>query len=102
MSWKRLLRFTSLKFPSLATPRLFDGMPESFFEAYHEHMPKTEPVEQYELRGDLYLLFHHLNHTVLFGVSAFATGVSRYSHSTQERYAGVAQRKMEKLLSALA
>jgi len=70
----------------LATPRLFDGMPESFFEAYHEHMPKTEPVEQYELRGDLYLLFHHLNHTVLFG----------------ERYAGVAERKMEKLLSALA
>lgn len=33
-------------------------------------MPKTEPVEQYELRLDLYLLFHHLNHTVLFGVSA--------------------------------
>jgi len=32
-------------------------------------MPKTEPVDQYELRGDLYELFHHLNHTVLFGVS---------------------------------
>ncbi|KAI0267233.1 Fructosamine/Ketosamine-3-kinase [Russula aff. rugulosa BPL654] len=70
----------------LATPHLFEGMPESFFEAYHNNMPKTEPVEQYELRLDLYLLFHHLNHTVLFG----------------ERYAGVAQRKMEKLLGALA
>ncbi len=32
-------------------------------------MPKTEPVDQYELRGDLYELFHYLNHTVLFGVS---------------------------------
>ncbi|KAN0124814.1 Fructosamine/Ketosamine-3-kinase [Russula decolorans] len=70
----------------LAAPHLFEGMPESFFEAYHNHMPKTEPVEQYVLRLDLYLLFHHLNHTVLFG----------------ERHAGVAQRKMEKLLGALA
>ena len=32
-------------------------------------MPKTEPVDQYELRGDLYEMFHYLNHTVLFGVS---------------------------------
>lgn len=32
-------------------------------------MPKTEPVSQYDLRGDLYELFHYLNHTVLFGVS---------------------------------
>jgi len=38
-------------------------------------MPKTEPVEQYELRGDLYELFHYLNHTVLFGVSAQAVFV---------------------------
>ena len=102
MSWIHLLRFTLLRFPSLATPRLFEGMPESFFEAYHDHMPKTAPVEQYELRGDLYLLFHHLNHTVLFGVSAFAIGASRCSHTTQEPYANVAQRKMEKLLGALA
>jgi len=69
----------------LATPRLFEGMPKSFFEAYHDHMPKTEPVEQYELRRDLYELFHYLNHTVLFG----------------EQYASYAERKMEKLLRAL-
>jgi hypothetical protein len=60
-----------LRFYSLATPRLFEGMPDSFFEAYHDHMPKTEPVEQYELRRDLYELFHYLNHTVLFGVSVW-------------------------------
>jgi fructosamine-3-kinase len=48
---------------------MFGGIPKSFFEEYHKHMPKTEPVDQYELRGDLYELFHYLNHTVLFGVS---------------------------------
>jgi fructosamine-3-kinase len=48
---------------------MFGGIPKSFFEEYHKHMPKTEPVNQYELRGDLYELFHYLNHTVLFGVS---------------------------------
>jgi len=60
-----------LKFHSLVTPRLFEGMPESFFEAYHDHVPKSEPVAQYELRRDLYELFHFLNHTVLFGVSTW-------------------------------
>lgn len=92
MFWRHLLRFVLLKFLSLATPRLFDGMPESFFEAYHENMPKTEPVEQYELRGDLYLLFHHLNHTVLFGVSAFSIDVigilTARRNDTQESHNG--------------
>jgi fructosamine-3-kinase len=66
----------------LAIGRMFGGIPRSFFETYHKHMPKTEPVEQYDLRGDLYELFHYLNHTVLFGGG----------------YANNALRKMEKLL----
>jgi fructosamine-3-kinase len=37
---------------------MFGGIPMSFFEEYHKHMPKTEPVDQYELRGDLYELFY--------------------------------------------
>ena len=61
--------FMRLKSRSLAIGRMFGGIPSSFFETYHKHMPKTEPVEQYDLRGDLYELFHYLNHTVLFGVS---------------------------------
>jgi len=69
----------------LAIARMFGGIPKSFFAEYHKHMPKTEPVDQYELRGDLYELFHYLNHTVLFGGG----------------YAGSAQRKMEKLLRVL-
>jgi len=58
-----------LKFRSLAIGRMFGGIPTSFLETYHKHMPKTEPIEQYDLRGDLYELFHYLNHTVLFRVS---------------------------------
>jgi hypothetical protein len=56
---------------SLAIARIFGGFPKSFYTAYHEHCPKTEPVEEYELRGDLYELFHYLNHTALFGVRNF-------------------------------
>jgi fructosamine-3-kinase len=48
---------------------MFGGIPKSFFKAYHEHLPKTEPVDQYDLRAELYEFFHHLNHAVMFGVS---------------------------------
>ncbi|KAJ7631122.1 fructosamine kinase PKL/CAK/FruK [Roridomyces roridus] len=68
----------------LAIARIFGGVPKGFFETYHEHLPKTEPVDQYHLRGELYQLFHYLNHTLLFG----------------GHYASSAQRKMDTLLSA--
>ncbi|KAI6120593.1 Fructosamine kinase-domain-containing protein [Pisolithus croceorrhizus] len=68
----------------LAIARIFGGIPESFFAAYHKQMPKTEPVQQYGLRGDLYELYHYLNHTVLFGGG----------------YSGSALQKMNKLLRA--
>ncbi|KAI0319777.1 fructosamine kinase PKL/CAK/FruK [Amylostereum chailletii] len=69
----------------LAIARMFGGIPMSFFKTYHEHKPKTEPVDQYDLRGELYELFHYLNHTVLFGGT----------------YAGSAERKMDNLLGRL-
>ncbi|KIY50439.1 fructosamine kinase [Fistulina hepatica ATCC 64428] len=69
----------------LSIARIFGGFPSSFYQKYHDRMPKTEPIAQYDLRGDLYELFHYLNHTVIFGGS----------------YAGSAMRKMDKLLSAL-
>lgn len=72
-------------------------------------MPKSEPVDQYDLRGDLYELFHYLNHTVLFGVSN--SSVDRCMRSidadtsklrgVQGGYASSALRKMEKLLRVL-
>ncbi|KIJ66307.1 hypothetical protein HYDPIDRAFT_109300 [Hydnomerulius pinastri MD-312] len=51
----------------LAIARIFGGIPNNFFATYHKYMPKSAPVEQYELRADLYELYHYLNHTVLFG-----------------------------------
>ncbi|KAF8846019.1 Ketosamine-3-kinase [Paxillus ammoniavirescens] len=51
----------------LAIARIFGGIPSTFFSTYHKYMPKSEPVEQYDLRADLYELYHYLNHTVLFG-----------------------------------
>ncbi|KAI0094296.1 fructosamine kinase PKL/CAK/FruK [Irpex rosettiformis] len=68
----------------LAIARIFGGIPKSFFTAYHQYLPKTEPGDQYELRGDLYELYHYLNHTVLFGGG----------------YASSARAKMNKLLKA--
>lgn len=47
-------------------------------------MPKSEPVEQYDLRADLYELYHYLNHTVLFGVSRHS-GLSEYIDNVRHR-----------------
>lgn len=69
----------------LAIARIFGGIPQSFFKTYHEYLPKSEPEDQYELRGDLYELYHYLNHTVLFGGS----------------YAGSAKQIMDRLLKAV-
>ncbi|KAH9937300.1 fructosamine kinase PKL/CAK/FruK [Fomitopsis serialis] len=69
----------------LAIARIFGGIPKSFFKTYHEYLPKSEPEDQYELRGDLYELYHYLNHTVLFGGS----------------YASSAQQKLNRLLKAI-
>ncbi|KAL0565606.1 hypothetical protein V5O48_016416, partial [Marasmius crinis-equi] len=69
----------------LAIARIFGGFPKSFYAEYHKHLPKTDPQDQYELRGDLYELYHYLNHTVLFGSGGYASS---------------AMRKMDRLLEA--
>ncbi|KAF9270585.1 fructosamine kinase [Marasmius fiardii PR-910] len=69
----------------LAIARIFGGFSGTFFAEYHKHLPKTVPVEQYELRGDLYELYHYLNHAVLFGGGGYASS---------------AMKKMDRLLSA--
>ena len=56
-------------FGSLSIARIFGGFPKLFFTTYHEYFPKAEPVGQYDLRMELYELFHYLNHTLIFGVS---------------------------------
>ncbi|KAH6916962.1 fructosamine kinase PKL/CAK/FruK [Coprinopsis sp. MPI-PUGE-AT-0042] len=51
----------------LAISRMFGGFPEAFFTTYFEYNPKTEPVEEFPLRCQLYESFHYLNHTLIFG-----------------------------------
>ncbi|KAG9793628.1 hypothetical protein KCU86_g2045, partial [Aureobasidium melanogenum] len=46
---------------------MFGGFGGSFFKEYHEIVPKTEPVDEYEDRVALYELYHHLNHHAIFG-----------------------------------
>jgi len=67
----------------LAIARLFGGFPRSFYETYQKYQPKSEPVSQYSMRGELYELYHYLNHTLLFGAG----------------YARSAQENMNRLLS---
>ena len=47
---------------------MFGGIPQSFFDTYHKYFPKTDPIDEYEMRINLYELYHYLNHTALFGV----------------------------------
>ncbi|KAL5527790.1 hypothetical protein ACEPAG_6591 [Sanghuangporus baumii] len=61
----------------LAIARIFGGFGSIFFNKYHELHPKTEPVNQYELRVDLYELFHYLNHALLFGGGGYAASASQ-------------------------
>ena len=57
---------------------MFGGIPSSFYTEYHKHLPKSAPEEEYDLRSDLYVLFHYLNHTVVFGVRpSFSNRVPR-------------------------
>lgn len=50
--------------------RMFGGFSEAWFRRYHELVPKTAPVDEYEQRLQLYECYHHLNHTLMFGVRA--------------------------------
>ncbi|EJD01488.1 fructosamine kinase PKL/CAK/FruK [Fomitiporia mediterranea MF3/22] len=62
---------------SLAIARIFGGFTPAFFQKYHELLPKSEPAEQYELRVDLYELFHYLNHALMFGGGGYASSASQ-------------------------
>jgi len=48
----------------LAMTELFGGYPADFYAAYRAHYP---PDAGYEVRRDLYNLYHILNHANLFG-----------------------------------
>jgi len=79
---------------------MFGGIPPSFYTEYHKHLPKSAPEEEYDLRLDLYILFHYLNHTVIFGVGP-RLRIARHMANgcfSQGSYAGGAEQKMDRLL----
>ncbi|BGP15544.1 hypothetical protein JCM10213_001365 [Rhodosporidiobolus nylandii] len=51
----------------LGITHMFGGFSTAFYKRYHELVPKTEPAEEYEQRQQLYELYHHLNHALMFG-----------------------------------
>ncbi|KAK2879559.1 hypothetical protein FQN49_000752 [Arthroderma sp. PD_2] len=51
----------------LGIMQMFGGFSRRFYMDYHRIVPKTEPVEEYEDRVDLYELYHQLNHYAIFG-----------------------------------
>ena len=53
----------------LGIMRMFGGFGKETMDEYHRMCPKTEPVDEYEDRISLYELYHHLNHTAIFGGS---------------------------------
>ncbi|KAJ9604537.1 hypothetical protein H2200_010650 [Cladophialophora chaetospira] len=46
---------------------MFGGFNSSFWKEYHDIVPKTEPVDEYDDRVALYESYHHLNHWAIFG-----------------------------------
>ncbi|WVF68861.1 hypothetical protein IAT40_003634 [Kwoniella sp. CBS 6097] len=51
----------------LGVTHMFGGFTQDFYEAYHAIHPRSEPY--YDQRQKLYELYHHLNHTLMFGGS---------------------------------
>jgi len=47
--------------------RMFGGFSPAFFEEYHKHRPKSEPVGEYDFRQTLYELFHYVRVILLCG-----------------------------------
>lgn len=40
--------------------KMFGGFGPKFFNEYHEHIPKAEPVKEYDDRAELYQLYDTL------------------------------------------
>ncbi|WWC95253.1 hypothetical protein V866_002112 [Kwoniella sp. B9012] len=51
----------------LGITHMFGGFSKDFYDAYHAIHPKSQP--HYDERQKLYELYHHLNHTLMFGGS---------------------------------
>ncbi|KAL1409469.1 fructosamine 3 kinase [Vanrija albida] len=57
----------------LGITRMFGGFTPAFYDAYHAARPRSAP--HYERRQELYELYHHLNHALMFGGGYVASAV---------------------------
>ncbi|KAF2240444.1 Ketosamine-3-kinase [Trematosphaeria pertusa] len=69
----------------LGIMKMFGGFGGSFLKEYHQLCPKTEPVEEYEDRVELYELYHHMNHYALFG-GGYRSGAISIMKSLVRKY----------------
>ncbi|CAO1614138.1 unnamed protein product [Sympodiomycopsis kandeliae] len=61
----------------LGIMKMFGGFSSAFFEAYHAVLPRSEPQEFYAQRLQLYELYHHINHALMFGGGGYRSGAIR-------------------------
>ena len=69
----------------LGIMKMFGGFGGSFLKEYHQLVPKTEPVDEYQDRVALYELYHHLNHHALFG-GGYRNGAMRIMKDLVSKY----------------
>jgi protein-ribulosamine 3-kinase len=67
--------------------KMFGGFGEAFWREYHGIRKKDEPVEEYEDRVSLYMLYHQLNHLALFG-GAYRSGAVGIMRDLVGKYGG--------------
>ncbi len=71
----------------LGIMKMFGGFSSAFYREYHDLVPKTEPVAEYDDRVALYESFHHLNHWAIFG-AGYRNSAANILKGLVKRYAG--------------
>eukprot|EP01057_Protomagalhaensia_wolfi_P001991 Protomagalhaensia_wolfi_Nauph_80__1990@NODE_2259_length_1147_cov_3_294224_g1764_i0_p1_GENE_NODE_2259_length_1147_cov_3_294224_g1764_i0NODE_2259_length_1147_cov_3_294224_g1764_i0_p1_ORF_typecomplete_len321_score63_15Fructosamin_kin/PF03881_14/6_7e79APH/PF01636_23/2_6e05_NODE_2259_length_1147_cov_3_294224_g1764_i04966 len=51
----------------LGIMQMFGGFYRDFWNQYHQEVPMSDPIEEYNDRVALYECYHHLNHWAIFG-----------------------------------
>ncbi|KAM3421236.1 hypothetical protein BST61_g1642 [Cercospora zeina] len=75
----------------LGIMKMFGGFGGKFLKDYHDLVPRTEPVEEYDDRVKLYELYHHLNHYALFG-GGYKNGAIGMMRDLARNYGGKSER----------
>ncbi|ERF77022.1 hypothetical protein EPUS_06890 [Endocarpon pusillum Z07020] len=72
----------------LGIMKMFGGFGSGFYREYHDLVPKTEPVGEYDDRVALYECYHHLNHWAIFGGGGYRNGAVTILKRLVKKYAG--------------